>query len=313
MLNPATRMRVLLRLLAPLAVLIAVAALVGSAQAMPLLTFDGNFQAGVAPWTSAGGGVQCANYGTSSKSPRMRGNLYLDNSTLMGTGETGRFYLPADNTPSVYPLEACDLTAGHIPDTLPDDEYYGLAIYVPAGWTIPNRAFFGVNVDELHFQAIWGSPVTLQLHPDHVTLALETGGCNAVGSRLPGCQYRSNADNTSCRSNGSFTCLPGYYAIPPGAFVEGKWNEIIVHAHWAKNSTGSLQTWYRVMGSSTWTQSSNITGIPTVQWVAGSGYAPNWYTNEVEAYTAALSSPLTLWLDNVLTSSSMSAVQAAMP
>ena len=275
------------------------------------LTFNGIFANGVAPWNSTGGGAQCANYGQVSQSPRLRGDLYIDSTNLVNGGASGHFYLPTDTNRTTYPLEACDLTMGKVPNVLPDDEYYGLSFYIPPGWTIGNKAFYGVNIYELHFQAIWGAPITLQLHPDHVTLAVQTGACYPVGSATPGCAYRSNADNPKCPI-GWFTCLPGYYAIPPGALVQGKWNEILIHAHWAKDSTGSVQTWYRVKGSTTWTQSANIGGFPSVQWNMY-GVTASWYTNELEAYTAALNSPLDLWLDSQAISPSGSAVMSAMP
>src|SRR5947209_9970628 len=215
---PAARRTLLLRIVAPLAAaLIAMLALSGAAQASTSsLSFNGMFSSGVQPWSNAGGGAQCANYGQASQSPRLRGDLYLDSTNPVTGGASGRFYLPTDTNKTTYPLEACDLTMGRITNTLPDDQYYGLMVYIPSGWTIANNFFTGVNIYELHFQAIWGSPVTLELHPDHVTLALETGGCYGVGSATPGCQFRSNADNTTCRSKvGAYTCLPGSYAIPP--------------------------------------------------------------------------------------------------
>ncbi|HLJ02159.1 MAG TPA: hypothetical protein VKT31_01900 [Solirubrobacteraceae bacterium] len=304
-------MRPPLRLL--VGILITCAALTGTAHANPLsLSFDGTFAGGPSPWWNAKGQVQCANYGTASQSPRLRGDLYIDSTNPVSGGASGHFYLPADTNTSTYPWEACDLTMGQIPNVLPDDEYYGLMVYVPAGWTIANHFFGGVNIYELHFQAIWGAPITLELHPDHVTLAVQTGGCNPVGSTGPGCQYRSNADS-SCQNWYWWTCLPGEYAIPPGAFVQGKWNEILIHARWASDTSGAVQTWYRVLGSTLWTPSASVSGIPTVQWNRSTGFLPRIYTNEIEAYTQHLTSPLDLWLDDQLISTSSAAVMTAMP
>src|SRR5947209_2677411 len=146
--------------------ILACAVLAGTAQATPLsLSFDGTFAQGVNPWRSASGQIQCANYGTVSQSSRLRGDLYLDTTNLVSGGTTGHFYLPTDTNTTTYPWEACDLTMGRLSNTLPDDEYYGLMVYVPSGWTIPNHYFGGVNIYELHFQSIYGAPVTLELHP----------------------------------------------------------------------------------------------------------------------------------------------------
>lgn len=304
-------MRLISRLLA--AGLISCAALAGSAHASVLsLSFDGTFAQGVNPWLNAVGQVQCANYGQVSQNGRLRGDLYLDSTNLVSGGTTGHFYLPADTNTSTYPWEACDLTMGRLANTLPDDEYYGLMVYVPSGWAIPNHYFGGVNIYELHFQSIYGAPITLELHPDHVTLAVQTGPCYAAGTSAPGCQYRSNADS-KCLTWYWWKCLPNYYAIPPGAFVQGKWNEILLHAHWASDTTGSVQTYYRVLGSATWIPSASVSGVPTVQWNISNGSAPSYYTNEIEAYTAGVSSPLSLWLDDQLISSSAAAVMTAMP
>ena len=211
------------------------------------LTFDGNFESGIAPWKTGGGGAQCSNYGTPSTSPRLRGTFQLVTSPVGQGATAGEFSLPTDSAPSTYPLEACDLVPPSQPFTLGADQYLGLMVYVPIGWTIPNTAFYGVNVDELHFQNIVGAPITLQLHPDHVTVAIESGACNTTATP-PGCAYRSNADTTFCPSGPTVTCLPHYYAIPPGALVQGVWNEIIMHVRWASDSTGQFQTWYRSGG-----------------------------------------------------------------
>jgi hypothetical protein len=276
------------------------------------LTFDGTFETGITPWTSQGGSAQCANYGTPSSAPRLRGNFYLDTSAAGQGTHSGRFTLPADSNPSTYPLEACDLDTGARPLGLGTDSYSGLMVYVPDGWTIANNAFFGVEIAEYHFQNIDGAPISLQLHPDHVTLALQLGGCNNATTKAPGCQYRSNAD-TTCTTGSGYTCLPGYYAIPRGAFVEGAWNEILLHVQWAANNTGQIETWYRVAGSSRWNAGAAVSGYPTVQWDNATGCCNSSYVDLTEAYTAALSSPLTLWLDDVVTATGYGAAAAAMP
>ncbi len=271
------------------------------------------FTDGIRPWTASGGGPQCANYGTPSKPPRLRGNLYVS-SPIHGAGVAGgRFELPTDPDPVTFPLEACGLVTGPRPIGLGTDSYYGLMVYVPRGWRVANKAFFGVNIKEFHFQNIWAAPVIFQLHPRYVTLALETGACNPHTSSNPGCQYRSNAGHRRCTSTLFYRCLPGYYAIPPGAFVQGRWNEILMHVHWASNRTGEIQTWYRVMGATTWTPSAVVKGYPTVQWNVTTGCCDPKYVDETEAYTAALSAPLSVWLANDVSATSFRSVAAALP
>jgi hypothetical protein len=285
------------------------------------LVFDGNFENGITPWKTGGGGAQCANYGTPSNSPRLRGDFYL--STMAGQGNySGQFTLPADTNTSTYPLEACDLVTANQVNVMPQVLYYGLMIYVPRGWTIANTGFWGVEIWELHFVGVYGAPVALQLHADHLTLALETGQCTAssqlTGGQAGACQYRSNADNHACVSSSSVTCEPGYYVIPPGQLVQGQWNEIVLGVRWASDSTGQIQTWYRPASSSTWRQGSSMSGYPTEQWeqptlLGGGGCCASTYVDELEAYTDALSAPLSLWLDNAVVGTSFSAVDATMP
>lgn len=284
-----------------------------SSTALTGLTFAGSFNNTLASWTAGGGAAQCANYGTPSKYPRLRGTLSFDN-TNVGSGiASGVFTLPADTSPSTYPLEACDVVTRSLPNTLGTDSYEGIMVYVPLGWTIANHFFTGVNIEQYRFQNIYGSPITLELHPNHVTIALETGGCFNHATATPGCQFRSNADNPPCRSNSGRTCLPGYYAIPPGAFVQGAWNEIMLHVHWASDSTGSVQSWYRTKGQSTWMSGNSFSGIPTVQWDNSIGCCGTSYRDLTEAYTAALSAPVSVWLDNVVSATSFAAVASTMP
>jgi hypothetical protein len=297
---------------APLLVLVASAAMAGPAQASTApttpsgLTFDGSFT-GLAPWSTGGGGAQCSNYGTPSKSPRLRGSFNLA-SNVAGMANAGEITLPADPDPTTYPLEACDLLTGNQPMGLGTDQYYGLAVYVPQGWTIPNTAFDGVEIAEYHFQNIYGAPISFQLHADHVTLALQTGACNDHTTVQPGCAYHSNADNP----NGNPGTLPAEYVIPPGAFQEGAWNDMMMHVHWASDGTGQIQTWYKTSGETTWTQSSNGTGIPTVQWDNTQTCCYTSYVDETEAYTYGLTAPMSLWLGNDVSGTTFNAVADAM-
>lgn len=292
------------------AVYIAVRAGEGSVAVSPNpsgLSFHANFSS-VAPWTSAGGGVQCANYGTPSKSPRLRGSFHLD-ANVGGVANAGRITLPANPDPTTYPLEACGLLTGSQPMVLAAERYYGLMVYVPSRWSIPNSFFTGIEIEEYHFQNIHGAPIAFQLHADHVTLALQTGACRNHATASPGCAYHSNADSP----NGKPGNLPAAYVIPPGAFRQGAWNEMVMHVRWASGGTGQIQTWYRVKGAAGWTRSSNLTGIPTVQWDVKKGCCASGYVDETEAYTGAVSAPVSLWLGNDVAGSTFASVAASMP
>jgi hypothetical protein len=272
----------------------------------PGLTFNGTFSS-MSPWTSAGGGIQCANYGTPSKSPRLRGT-FTQTANVNGMASSGEFTLPSDSNAKTFPLEACDIVTGGHPIGLGTDAYYGLSVYIPQGWTIPSNFFTGVEIEEYHFQNVYGAPIAFQLHANHVTLALQTGACNNHTSVRPGCAYHSNAD----APNGNAGNVPASYVIPPGALQQGAWNQMLMHVHWASDSTGQIQTWYKTATSSTWNASSSISGIPTVQWDNTKACCASTYEDETESYAGPLASPMSIWLGQDLTGSSFNATANAM-
>jgi Polysaccharide lyase len=272
------------------------------------LSFDGSFQSGLAPWGAAGGGAQCANYGTPSTAPRVRGNLYDDSSTFVAGVQAARFDLPASQ-PN-YPLQACELTNPR-PLGLGGDDYYGYMFYVPQGWsagvTDPS-AFWGIATAQFHFQGIWGSPIAFELHDDRMTLALETGACSNSLTSDPGCQWRSNADNP----DGDPGNLGAHYVVP-APMQQGVWHEIVMHVRWASDSTGQIQVWHRVMGDSDWTQTVNLSGYPTVQWDASQGCCYADVVDKVGAYRGPSTVPVSVWESNVLIGTSFGAVAGSLP
>jgi hypothetical protein len=294
----------------PLMALASVGALAGAS--IGVAESLGSGTSGVALQGTPYHGQQCSP-GTQSKSPRLRGTLAVDNSNQPVSGQPAYvFSLPTDTNTSAYPLEACDLVTPLTPVGLGTSVYYGLMVYVPTGFTVANNSPYGVNIEEYHFQNVYGSPITLQLHSDHVTLALETGACTNHSSSGAGCAIRSNADHL-CQSKPGYTCIAGEYAIPPGALVQGSWNEIVMQTTWETNNTGTIQTWYKTKGAVAWTQSSNVSGIPTVQYDSTVGTPPKDSVDETEAYTFALSSPLSVSLGNYVTGSSFASVANTMP
>ena len=292
------------------------------------LSFNANFASGsYAPFKPA----QCSNTGTPSKSPRQRGILNVVSTASArlppaagaDIAEIVDPPLPSNLAGQGYAFVTCAMLTPLHPLPLGQTLYYGLMIYEPTGWSLPNKYWGGTNIEEFQFQGVDGAPITFQLHGNesplgpHVTLALETGVCNTSGTGVNfGCAYRSNADNV-CTAPAPATCLPAYYAIPPNGvsgspgFVEGQWNEIVMAVNW-ESSGGSIQTWYRVAGASTWNQGSSVTNIPTVQWRTGTSPSGN-ALEETESYTTSVSSPFTVSLDNDLEGSSLGVVEAAMP
>lgn len=252
--------------------------------------------------------AQCANTGTPSMQPRSRGTLtYLtgpqSNGLSVGDGAASALItLPA--TPA-YPLTACGFETALTPIALGTDGYYGLMIEAPAGFSIANSTH-SVQIDEFHFQNVFGAPINWEVLQNHITLGIHSGACTNHALPNPTCAYRSNADASSGPN------LPGYYVIPPGSFQGGEWFEIAMHVHWASDTTGVVQTYWRAKGG-TWQQSSNVTGIPTVQYDSTRGCCYANAEDQPEAYAARLATPLAIGLDDISSGSSLVAVQQSMP
>jgi hypothetical protein len=74
-----------------------------------------------------------------------------------------------------------------------------------------------------------------------------------------------------------------------------------------------VQTWYRVKRKSRWEATANYSGIPTEQWTSTSSCCVNSYDDEYSSYTSQLSSPLTIWLDNIINGPTFTTIATTMP
>jgi hypothetical protein len=266
------------------------------------VVFDGSFRHGLIRWKATEGGPQCANYGTPSKPPRLRGTF-----TVVHVKDVlaGRFDLPAASPPT-YPLEACELITRRALK-LGTTGYYGYMFYVPKGWTAGANSFWGVSTAQFGFQNIWAAPIVLELHDDHMTLALETGACRSYLTSAPGCSWRSNADNPHGPGN-----LGALYAVPR-PMRSGVWHEIIVGVHWARGRSGEIQVWHRVAGAADWTRTVSLRGYPTVQWDVARGCCSGTAYDKIGAYRGAATRSVSVWLANFVTGTGFPAVATKMP
>ncbi|MCA1682448.1 MAG: polysaccharide lyase [Actinobacteria bacterium] len=271
------------------------------------LRFSDDFASGgYKPFTSA----QCANYGTPSKRHRLRGDFYvIPNPT--GPGDAAEFSLPVDSGTSPvdgtrFTYTDCGLTRART-EELGGDDYFGLMVYIPGGFNVGTHSFWGITIAQFNTDYIWGSPFELELHNNHITLALQTGTCSSSTTVTPGCDWHSNAGAPGGPGN-----LPTFYAVPRDRFHVG-WTKLILHVHWATDSTGSFETWMRAPDQITWTRTAHFSGIPTVQTNrATPGALPNTTTDEIGAYRAHAFAPVNVVLDDFEVGSSMRAVQAAL-
>jgi Polysaccharide lyase len=254
--------------------------------------FDGGFEAGTfKPWNTP----QCANYGQANNSTRTFGDFSVDSSNVGAGRYSGQFTLPADSTH----LTRCQLITPR-PINNGGDDYYSLMFYIPPGWTPGTNAFWGVSIAAFNFENLWGGPVQLQLHADHLTLAVQTGVC---GNST--CQYASNADSPGHPN------LPPLYAIPPG-MQQGVWQELVVHCHWATDSSGLVEVWHRIKGQTSWTKTVSFSGYPTLQ-TNPDGSTPNNTIDILSAYRGQSTAPVTIWLDGFSRSQTLTAAQTNLP
>jgi hypothetical protein len=267
-----------------------------SAASSPYLLFNGGFETGsYKPFHRP----QCANYGQ-APSLKTFGNFFVVQSPVGEGADAGRFDLPADTTRGTR----CELLA---PRTLNlgGDDYYTLMLYLPRGWkTSASDAtgFWGVEIAQLNFEILWGPTIALQAHDSHVTLALQTGVCAQKR-----CQWSSNADNVNGHPS-----LPPLHAIPAKRMRFAAWNELIIHAHWATDSTGIVEVWHRIKGQTAWRKTASLHGYPTVQ-VNPDGSYPIDTIDKIGAYRGPSTAPTSVWLDGFSRSGSFAAAAAHLP
>jgi hypothetical protein len=255
------------------------------------LLFNGGFDDGTyKPWQLP----QCANYGHPNTT-RTFGNFYVTMSPVGQGRYAGRFQLPADPNH----LTRCQVLAPRAVNVGGDD-WYSLMLYLPKGWSTGTNGFWGAEILNLNMEGMpgYGAPVDLQAHNDHVTVALNSGTCGSP------CQYRSNADSPHAN-------LPPLYAIPRPMQL-GVWHELILHVHWATDSTGLVAVWHRVKGKAVWKRTAFVTGYPTLM-VDRSGWYPTNTADKIGVYRAESYAPTSVWLDAFSRSQSFATAAANLP
>jgi hypothetical protein len=262
------------------------------------LLFDGGFETGsYKPWAIP----QSSNWGNPVNNSQVHFGPFNVVTNPVGQGRyAGKFDLPAWSG---------GLTRSQLftprPIGVGTDDYYTLMFYIPRGWTPGTSVFWGVQIAEMDFEGLGagGGPVSLQLHSDHLTVNLASG---VSTSTMPYHQYRSNADSTGSPN------LPPMYAIPRGSLLQGAWNEVIVHVHWAIDRSGAIEVWRRVLGQSTWTKTVSFSGYPTLQWNPN-GSMPATTLDDIQAYRGPSTAPVSIWLDGFSRSQSFATAAAHLP
>ena len=262
-----------------------------SATASSQILFNGGFETGsYAPWLPP----QCHNYANTKDNGQVHFGTFSVDSSGVGQGRYGgRFTVPAWSGGRTR----CEVLTQRTVNVGGDD-YYALMVNFPAGWSPGTKVFWGVNMVQLNWEGFPGAPVDLQAHSDHVTVALQTGACGTT------CQYRSNAEASNPN-------LPNLYAIPRPMQL-GVWHELVVHVHWATNSSGQVEVWHRIKGQSAWTKTASLSGYPTLA-TSPSGSYPTHTADKIGVYRPNSYAPTTLLMDGFTRSGSFATASGSLP
>jgi Polysaccharide lyase len=267
------------------------------------IVFSGNWDAGdISEWA----GAQCANYGVASNSHAVRGDLSIVTApepVAHGT-YAARFDLPPatiNNACEVLRVRSLAL------DT---DDWYALEVYFPSNWQEPSSQYWGLVFAQFNYENLGGSaaPLALDAHADHVNLGIETGLCNeSTGA----CQYTTGND---AGPNPDEQGTLGYTLriVPLGTALAGKWQQFIVHVHWAADASGVVEGWWRPRGG-TWSKTVSWSGHPTVQWTTRQPAEANLGTHDkIGAYRGSSTFPITLWQGGFCVAISFTAAAACL-
>jgi hypothetical protein len=241
--------------------------------------FSGNWDTGnTSQWSN---GTQCA--GDNIDNGIARGTYSIVTSPVAQGSFSANFALPAASV-----ANACEAVQQRTVATGTDD-WYALDLQFPSNWQEPSPAGWGMLVAQLSYVG-WltgaGPPVGLVAHAGKLTVVLMSGN---VANNIPA--YGTGPDNNGNAHCSTSTCQ----VIPQGQLTLGVWHQVIVHVHWATDSSGLVETWWRRKGEATWNPEARITGYPTLQWLNGTPYPTGTASyDKIGAYRGAASFPLSI-------------------
>ncbi len=262
------------------------------------LIFDGGLDTGsYKPWIAP----QCHNGSNPVDTSQQHFGTYTVDTQTVGQGTYSlRLDLPAWSGGRTR----CQVITPR-PLGVGSDDYYSLMFYLPVGFNPGTVASYaGLQIAELNYEGLCNGTanLSLQAHSSHVTLVLATGTATSV---YPYCQYRSNADAKGGPN------LPPLYAVPRPMQL-GVWHELLIHVHWAADSTGQVDVWHRLKGRPNWRRTAHLFGYPTLQ-VRPDGSMPAATLDDIQAYRLASTAPTTVWLDAFSRSASSGPAAANLP
>lgn len=270
--------------------------------------FSGNWETGnVSQWDWL---AQCANVGDPSDlNAPGRGTLDVVTSPVGQGRYAAQFTLPAYNGSGYNACEILrhrSIAVGGVYGSKGDD-WYALALYFPSNWRTSSAGGWGVAIAQLNYERISGPPVGLYAHPTHVNLVLQSGYCPLYGF----CTYMSGNDDDA-----QGTLHRSFRAIPSRQFSTDRWHQLIIHVHWATDTSGRVDVWHRILGAAKWSKTVTLTGYPTLQWTdsvpISSLPAYDQSADKIGAYRADANTQLTIWNDGFCVTTSFASAAACL-
>jgi hypothetical protein len=203
----------------------------------------------------------------------------------------------------------------------PSDVYYGMLWYFPSGSYNDPSGGAHDEISEFNWHPfINAGPLGYSVFGDTMQFYVSTGAWQRTGLA----QYSNGARYENGQAGSNMGPVSNWRIIPKGSLVRDKWIETIVHVHYANDSSGAIQSWYRLKGQSTWNETINQSGFPTIDWGPDSGQNFTWTPNNENGVTTMdhlgvyrtgdTNAPnTTFWIDNYQRQPTFNAVASTTP
>lgn len=255
--------------------------------------FRGNFESGdFSNWLY----VSDSLHGAADNASERHGQAVIVSNPVASGNYAVRLDLPADTRKT-----RVDLVTPNYPIALGQDVYYTTEFWLPSSWSrpVPYPNSWYVLSQYLGQQPnLWATPIIFDISQSSVRAVFQTGvTADGVGAQF--------------NNGGSPKGMPVTYAIPDPEMNKEVWHQLIVRVRPAVDKTGVIEVWWRRRGESSWTQTVNLTGFPTLQW--SSTGTPNPYLScrdFCDAYRGPSGAASTIYHDNFCRASTFAAAES---
>lgn len=243
--------------------------------------FRGNFESGnFNNWLY----VAADNQGFPDNAGTNHGQANIVTNPVASGNYAVRLNLDADTTRS----NRVDLVAPNYTITIGQDLYYTTEFWLPSTWSrpfpFPNWYVIGQFIAQ---QPSIVAGTSYYINQNSLRFIIQTGrAVEGVGATY---------NNGGAPTGG----VPITYAIPDPEMNKEVWHQLILHVKVATDSTGVFEVWWRRRGETTWTQTVNLTGFPSLHWSStGTPNPPMTCRDFCDAYRQPSSAISTFYQDN---------------